>query len=158
MEESLLKAKSLTHKTSSLIDEFCSSLLKEEITYASAGLIERSNLFSAFSHPAWQQNYVNFSLHIHDPSFLAALKIPSFPIFWDTVPKNTKKAAAVMEGRCEMTGVTSGVTISFHHDSKILLLTMGAKLNSLELLVKLNNEIIPHLRIKDILCQKIKQI
>jgi hypothetical protein len=153
-----VKTKLLKHQTSSLINDFCASLLKEEITYASAGIIEGSSLYSAFSHPAWQQSYVNFSLHLHDPSFIAAIKTPFYPIFWDTVPKNTTQAAAVMERRCEMTGVASGVTVSFHRDSKILLLTMGSKLSSIELLTKLNNEIFPHLKIEDILCQKINQI
>jgi hypothetical protein len=35
-------------------------------------------------------------------------------------------------------------------------MTLGAKLNSLDLLIKLNNEILPYLNIKDILCSKHK--
>ena len=153
----MLETNLLTHQQNNLVKDFCSNLLKEEITYASVGLIEGTSLFSAFSHQSWQQSYVNFSLHLHDPSFIAAIKTPSVPIFWDTVPKNTKKAAAIMEGRCEMTGVTSGITVSFKQDSKIFLMTLGAKLNSLDLLIKLNNEILPYLNIKDILCSKHKK-
>ena len=148
----------LTHKQSNLVKDFCSNLLKEEITYASVGLIEGKNLFSAFSHQSWQQSYINFSLHLHDPIFIAAINTPSVPIFWDTVPKNTKKAVAIMEGRCEMTGATSGMTVSFKQDSKIFLMTLGAKLNSLDLLIKINNEILPFLNIKDILGPKHKKI
>lgn len=55
-----------------------------------------------------------------------------------------------------MTGVTSGITVSFKQDSRIFLMTLGAKLNSLDLLIKLNNEILPYLNIKDILCSKYK--
>ena len=150
----MLETNLLIHKQNNFVKDFCSNLLKEEITYASVGLIEGTSLFSAFSHKNWQESYVNCSLHLHDPSFMAAIKTPSVPVFWDTVPKNTKKAAAIMEARCEMTGVTSGITASFKHDSNILLMTLGAKLESLDLLVKLNNEILPYLNIKDLLCFK----
>ncbi len=70
----MLETNLLTHQQNNLVKDFCSNLLKEEITYASAGLIEGNSLFSAFSRQSWQQSYVNFSLHLHDPSFIAAIQ------------------------------------------------------------------------------------
>lgn len=61
-------------------------------------------------------------LHYYDPCFRTAIIAPGMPIFWDMVPKTTKKAAAIMRERCETVGVISGVTMSFKHDHQTLLI------------------------------------
>jgi hypothetical protein len=147
----LIEASRLVHRLNSRVADFCYALLKDEITYVSVGLIEGKSLYSAFTHRKWQEVYVNFSLHHHDPSFNAAIKIPDMPIFWDMVPKNTKKAAVIMKERCEMVDITSGITMGFKKDASLLLLTIGSKLQNSDFLVAFNESIIPQLKIGDIL-------
>ena len=148
----MIEANKLIHSNNNNITECCASFLKNGITYASIGLIEGKRLYSAFTDNKWQEIYVNLSLHHHDPSFNAAIKMPNMPIFWDMVPKNTKKAAIIMEKRCEMTNITSGVTISFKTSGKLLIVTMGAKLDSQDFVTNFNENIISKLNIKEILC------
>lgn len=148
----MLEASKLVHSVNGNITEYCSSLLESNIRYASVGLIEGRYLYSAFTNDKWQEIYVNLSLHQHDPSFNAALKMPNMPIFWDMVPKNTKKAAIIMRQRCEMMNIISGVTMSFKNNGKLLVLTMGAKLDSQDFVANFSENIISKLNIKDILC------
>ena len=95
----MIEASKLIHSSNKNIKDYCSSFLENNIAYASIGLIEGKCLYSAFTDNKWQEIYVNLSLHHHDPSFNAAIKMPDMPIFWDMVPRNTKKAAIIMRQR-----------------------------------------------------------
>lgn len=148
----MIEASKLIHSSNKNIKDYCSSFLENNIAYASIGLIEGKCLYSAFTDNKWQEIYVNLSLHHHDPSFNAAIKMPDMPIFWDMVPRNTKKAAIIMRQRCEMMNIVSGVTMSFKSNGKLLVLTMGAKLDSQDFVANFNENIISKLNIKDILC------
>lgn len=138
-----------------LVDDLLKHLLTKEIKYASIGIIEGKTIFSAFSHPKWQEYYIRNSLHVDDPSFKTALLLPEVPVFWDSVPKYTNKSANIMKIRCEITGVYTGLTLSIKHLDKTLLLTLGTLLNERELPM-MTAELLSNLKIKDILCYKIQ--
>lgn len=151
----MLDPKTLIHKQSPGVEDICSSFVRGKISYASVGIIDDGIVYSAFSHKDWQDTYQNCSLLQYDPSFLGALRVGSVPIFWDTVPIMTKKAAGIMRQRCEYTGVQSGVTISFKDASRVLVLTLGAKLNSVEFLEYINNGVFESFNVRDILWKKL---
>ena len=62
--------------------DLCHSFLKEDITYASVGLIVGRSISGVFSDSKWQETYVNFSLFHHDPAFHAATQVSGVPIMW----------------------------------------------------------------------------
>ena len=151
----MVEPKNLVHKQNKIVDDICSSLINGKISYASAGMVDNNVVYSAFSHKKWQETYQNCSLHYYDPSFLGALQISSIPLFWDAVPIITKKAAGIMQQRCEYTRVSSGVTISFKDKTRFLLLTLGSKLNSIDFMEYMNEDVFGNLNVREILWQKL---
>lgn len=147
----MIGIKNLVHRPSAIVEDICSSLIDKTISYASVGIIDGNTIYSAFSHKDWQDTYQNCSLHHHDPSFIGALQISSVPLFWDCVPIMTKKAAGIMQQRCEYTHISSGVTISFKGNNRFLLITLGANLDSLAFSQHMNNGIFENLKVRDIL-------
>lgn len=147
----MIDPKNLVHRQGSVVKDICSSLVSGKILYASVGIIDGNSLYSAFSDKDWQDTYQICALQQYDPSFQGALRANSVPIFWDTVPILTKKAAGIMQQRCEYTGTSSGVTIGFKDKSRILVLTLGAKLKSIDFMGYMNEEVFKHLKVRDVL-------
>ena len=146
----------LVHKTHTLVDNLLQAVQKKGICYASVGVIKDDVIYSAFSHPRWQEYYIKNALHLNDPSFKAAINLLEIPFLWDSVPLYTSEAIEVMNNRSEAVGAIGGVTICFSADKKKLLLTLGTSIKK-DVIGTISNALTA-LSPQEILCSYLKSL
>ncbi|MCE2716037.1 MAG: autoinducer binding domain-containing protein [Pseudomonadota bacterium] len=151
-----MKKQVLFHKKHELVDSLLSTIHIDGICYASIGVIKNDVIYSAFSHNKWQQYYIDNELHINDPSFQAAIKIPELPIFWDSVALYTDAEVKVMQKRREAVGARGGVTLCFNSLDKQLLLTIGTSKEST--MVSTITKALSSLSLPEVLCSQLSSI
>jgi hypothetical protein len=137
----MLITSSLTHFKNDDLQMLCDSIADEQLNYVSIGIVDGKNLFSAFTNHKWQEMYVNNYLYLHDPCFQTAIQSPNTPIFWSSVPMRTKKSAAVVNSRLDMTQTKCGVTISVNFNDRLAVITLGTKEDEFYLLNNLQQMI-----------------
>lgn len=110
----------LVHRKHELADSLLEAVKQSGICYASVGVIKDNVIYSAFSHPLWQEFYIKNALHLNDPSFKAPVNMFENPVLWDSVPLYSSEAIEVMNNRCnaleQLEGLRSALqktTISF---------------------------------------------
>lgn len=146
----------LSHKKHSLVDHLLSTVKIEGICYASVGVIKDDVIYSAFSHDTWRQHYIDNKLHMHDPTFQAAIEVPELPIFWDCVALYTKEQIDVMRKRRDVVGARGGVTFCFKKPHKKLLLTLGTPTE--KEMIGLVTKVLSILNVPEILCSHLSSI
>jgi hypothetical protein len=151
-----MDSQALVHKKHELVDSLLQAVQKEGICYASVGVIKEDIIYSAFSHPLWQQYYIENALHVNDPSFQAAINLLEIPVLWDSIPLYTNESIKVMNNRCEAVGAIGGVTICFAADRKKLLLTLGTSVKN-DVIGTISN-VLTSLGPQEILCSYLKSI
>lgn len=148
-----MKKQILLHKKHGMVDDILSTIRTEGVCYASVGVIKDNIIYSAFSHDTWQQYYIDNELHVNDPSFQAAVRVPELPIFWDSVALYTDAEIEVMKKRCEAVGARGGVTLCFNSRDTKLLLTMGTSKESMT--VSTITKALSSLSLQEILCSQL---
>lgn len=146
----MIKPSLLNFVDSEQVGNLCRSFLKNKIEYACVTVIESNKMYNSFSDIKWQEVYRNCNLHYHDPLFLAALSVSDTPIFWDSVPVMTKKAAGIMQERKNFTGVSSGVIISFFRGSKKMIISLGANLTNVEFIREIKENFLNNLDVEEL--------
>jgi hypothetical protein len=146
----------LVHRKHELADSLLEAVKQSGICYASVGVIKDNVIYSAFSHPLWQEFYIKNALHLNDPSFKAAVNMFENPVLWDSVPLYSSEAIEVMNNRCNAVGAIGGVTICFAKDNNKLLLTLGVS-EKKDVLSSISN-VLSSLNPQEVLCSHIKSI